>query len=86
MRKSQAYSLLAVELENWRLLPIEDVLSYVDGPVLVTTKVFSGEIIEIDISVRWQEKHKKQVCIKATAFGPSTWKTERIEESFIRDA
>lgn len=85
MHKSQAYALLAAELEAWRALPIRDVLAQLNCQALVKSKVFDGEIIDMEISVHWLDEYKKQICVQAIALGASTWKMERLEEAIVLD-
>jgi hypothetical protein len=83
MDRGQAYKLLAGRLNDLRTAGYGVLLSRVDQPATIETVHVDGEPIGLEIQVSWSSRKRGELCISATAAGPSTWMTQRLEESFI---
>lgn len=81
MHTSDAYAALVQELEAVKQLSAPDLLALVDAPPSRRDFDISGERIEIEVSVAWRDNTRRSVRITGHARGPSTWRTEHLQES-----
>jgi hypothetical protein len=83
VNRGDAYKLLAVRLNELRNADFEALLARVGQPPTSDILEINGESIVVAIEVLWAKQVNGPLRVRATAFGPSTWMTERLEESFI---
>lgn len=86
MDRVKAYSLLAAELERWRMLPRSQVVGLSGKPPSVTSATIGDVLISIEICISWANAHQTKLRVAATAYGPSHWQTERLEEAIILES
>jgi len=84
--RAKAYATLSEELERWRRLPFVDLASLVGDPPSVRSVVVGGEVIDVEVVVRWAGAEPGAIRVEASANGPSCWRLERLEESVIVSA
>jgi hypothetical protein len=80
MRRSDAYALLAKELEHWRSVMPEHLTAAIEKPVISRYADLAGERVLIETRVTWVDSRHEAVMIEAEASGPSHWHTERVVE------
>jgi len=80
VERTDAYAILAAELESWRQRPFHEVSRMVGMPAAARTVRLKGEDLSLTVTVRWSDDRQRGVLIEVTADGPSTWKLERLEE------
>ncbi len=81
--RDRAYSVLARELERFRILPRQDLVRYISGPVIERMEWDGAEPLTIEIRVDWADEEAGSIRIRATSNGPSCWRLERLEESVV---
>ena len=81
MDRIRAYALLVAELERWRLKPRQEVAALAGGPAVSVSDVVGDESVSIEVKVRWADDRHTRLRVEAVAYGPSTWKLERLEEA-----
>lgn len=81
MRTSDAYAVLLRELEAIRTLPETELIALVGRAASTRVVDVSGEPIEIECQVAWQDKTHGAVRVTAHARGPSTWRHEHLQEA-----
>ena len=81
MDRIRAYGLLAAELDRWRALPRSEVVGRLGKPASTTSTVIGDVLISIEVRVSWNDARKTRLRVVATAYGPSHWQTERLEEA-----
>jgi hypothetical protein len=79
----EAYAKLATELERWRCLPFDDLVSLVGASPSVTSVSIGAEVIDVEVCIRWAEAKPGAILVEAVANGPSCWRLERLEEAVI---
>ena len=83
MERGEAYKLLAARLNELRASGYDTLLPRVDQPAAADDVQLGGEPITVAIEVSWANRKHRKLRVSATAFGPSTWKMERLDESFV---
>jgi hypothetical protein len=83
VNRGDAYKILADRLNALRSAGYVGLLSRVDQPAIVDRVSLHGEEIELDIVIRWADQKRRRLQICGSASGPSTWMTQRLEESFV---
>jgi len=81
MKKSDAYQVLAAELESWRRLGYSALTEQVGQPAVTKSVPLGQEEISVQVRIRWADAERRSIRIEATADGPSCWRLERLEES-----
>jgi hypothetical protein len=81
MDRVGAYGLLAAELDRWRTLPRSEVVGRLGKPASITSAVLGDVLISIEVIVTWANGRQTKLRVAATAYGPSHWQTERLEEA-----
>ncbi len=66
-------------------MPRQEVTLRVGEPAIIESILIDSELVHIELSVHWNGSTKNRLLVKAIAFGPSHWKTERLEEKMILD-
>jgi hypothetical protein len=82
VNRTDAYKLLAARLEELRGAGYDSLLPRVNEPARSETVRINGEDIVVDVGVSWADEKHRTLRVSATAFGPSTWMMERLDESF----
>jgi hypothetical protein len=62
-------------------LPFDDLVDLVDAAPYVKSVAIGSEVIDVEIRIRWANPGRSAVRVEATAYGPSCWRLERLEES-----
>jgi hypothetical protein len=83
VNRGDAYILLAGRLEQLRGEGYDALLSRVGQAATSETVRVKNEEITMEVGVFWADKKRRTLRICATASGPSTWMTERLDESFV---
>ncbi len=81
MDRVGAYSLLAAELDRWQTLPRSDIVGRLSKPTGIISAILGDVSITIEVSVSWADPRHTKLRVAATAYGPSHWQTERLEEA-----
>jgi hypothetical protein len=77
----RAYDELAADLEHFRRMPYGELARCVgDPPVERSVETEDGPLI-IEVTFAWVVAGKEGVRISATAYDPSWWRLDRLEES-----
>jgi hypothetical protein len=84
--RAEAYAKLTAELEGWRRLPFNDLVSLVGASPSVTSVPVGAEVIDVEVRITWAEAKPGAIRVEAVANGPSWWRLERLEESVIVSA
>ncbi len=83
MDRGDAYKLLAARLNELRANGYDTLLPRVGQPAAADDLQLGGEPITVAVEVTWAGRKHRRLRVSATAFGPSTWKIERLDESFV---
>jgi hypothetical protein len=83
MDRIRTYALIAAELDHWQRMPRLDLLARLDRPAEITSAMIGDTTTSLEVSVRWEDESKTKLRVQAIAYGPSTWKMERLEEAII---
>jgi hypothetical protein len=81
--RAEAYAKLTAELERWRRLTFDELVSFVGALPSVTSVPLGAEVIDIEVRIRWAEDKPGAIRVEAVANGPSCWRLERLEETII---
>ena len=79
MSQGDADGFLASRLERFRSCGYDALLPLVDGPTISETVRWNAEDVVVAVAVRWEDEGRRTLCIRATASGPGTWTTGRLE-------
>ncbi len=80
MNRSAVYAELAAELSSWQALPHVELLERTNQPTISRTIESPEGPITIEVQARWTNNERKIVRVSATAYGPTSWHTDRLEE------
>lgn len=83
MNRGDAYKLLSTRLEALRGEGYAALARRADHPGVTETVRIGDEQVEVEMVVRWQDRVHGTLRVSATALGPSTWMTQRLEESLV---
>jgi hypothetical protein len=83
LNRGDAYGLLSNRLEQYRSRGYDALHSLVDEPAASETVQLNGEDVVVDVAVVWKDKKRGTLCVWATAYGPSTWRMERLDERIV---
>lgn len=83
MNRTDAYAILSRELAKYQQLGYEWLASTIGEPPYKLDEVVRDETISIEIQTHWNDPKKVGIRIEATAYGPSTWRFERLEEAIV---
>ena len=83
MRPQDVYPILCDELRKWQSNLYAQLREMIDSESFTTVFEMAGEPIAIEVSVEWADPHKKDLRIIATAFGPSSFRLEKMSESVL---
>jgi hypothetical protein len=82
MDRTNAYAMACKELRSFEAMSYEDVVSLVGQPPKRST-VLVGELEwTVEVRVDWQDQFAGIAEVVATIEGPSSWKLERLVETF----
>jgi hypothetical protein len=77
----RAYAELTADLERFRRMPYGELARRVGGaPVERSVETKDGPL-RIEVTFGWALAGKDGVRVTATAYGPSWWRLDRLEES-----
>jgi len=82
MNRGDAYEILATRLNKLRAEGYDALLLRVGQPARSDTVQVNGESVMVEVEVSWADRERGKLQVCATAYGPSTWMTERLGESF----
>jgi hypothetical protein len=85
MNNVEAYKLLAAELESWRRRPFAELRACIAAAPVATEFQVGPERLTIEIRAFWADETRRTIEIVATAYGPSTYRLERLEERVTVD-
>ncbi len=85
MLAGHVYESLARALEDWRTRSPSVLAEQVGRPPEVTELLLSGEAVRVETAASWADPERRAVLIKAVAYGPASWHTERVSESLRVD-
>jgi hypothetical protein len=83
MDQMRAYAELAADLDRYRQLPYGELARRVDGPSVERSVDCLEGPLTIEVRFRWAGSEGSAVQISASAYGPSSWKLERLDEVVI---
>ena len=83
MNRGGAYKLLTSRLGELRSRGYDALHCRVGQPVTSDVVELVGEPIVIEVEVTWADRELGTLCVRASALGPSTWRMERLDESFV---
>jgi hypothetical protein len=83
VNQGNAYREVAARLERFRACGYDALMPLVDGPTISETVRVAGEDVLVEVAVRWEDEKRRTLCVRATAYGPSTWETQRLEERIV---
>lgn len=81
MNRTDAYAILAAELESWKRLGYSALTKRVGEPITTRSVPSGQEEISVRVQVRWADEPHGAVRVEATADGPSSFRLERLHES-----
>lgn len=81
MHTPDAYAILIRELEAIRQLSAAELLARIGAAPIRRVFDISGERIEIEVSATWRDNTHRTIRVTGHARGPSTWRTEHLQES-----
>jgi hypothetical protein len=83
MNRSDAYAILSRELAKYQQLGYERLASMIGQPPCQFEEIANDETVVIEIRTLWNDPKEVGIRIEATAYGPSTWRFERLDEAII---
>jgi hypothetical protein len=83
VNRVDTYRLLSARLNELRGKGYDLLLSRVGQATVSEIIQVNNEDVVVDIAVFWADKKRRTLRVCGTAFGPSTWMMERIDESFV---
>ena len=83
MNRGDAYELLAAKLNKLRAVGYDALRVRIGRPAVSETVRVNGEPVVVDLEVVWVDRKCGTLRVCGTASGPSTWRMERLDESFV---
>ena len=83
VNRGDAYGILCDKLNALRGAGYSPLLPRVGQPTRSEALQINGEPVVVDLDVFWADRKQDRLRVRGTALGPSTWITQRLEESFI---
>jgi hypothetical protein len=81
MDRMRAYAEIAADLERFRRLPYEELARRI-GDLPIERSVESQEgPVTIEVCFGWEGAEGGPIRVSATAYGPSWWRLDRLEEA-----
>lgn len=80
MQTADAYYALSKSLQAVVARPLEELMALVDVTLVAQTVKVGDEDAEIEVRVRWADRHRSSLEITGVLRGPSTWHHQRFEE------
>lgn len=80
MLAGEVYPVLAKLLEEWRLKSSAELAAWVAREAWTGEALVHGEVLNVEVGVKWADSMQAEVIVEAVAYGPSHWLTERVEE------
>jgi hypothetical protein len=77
----RAYAELAAELERFRQMPYGELARFVGGPAVERFLETADGPLRIEVTFGSEAAGKEGVRVSATAYGPSWWRLDRLEET-----
>ena len=81
MDRVSAYAELAAELERFRRMPYGELARRVGGPPVERSVETTDGPLTIEVTFGRALTGKEGVRVSATAYGPSWWRLDRLEET-----
>jgi hypothetical protein len=81
VNRTDAYAILATELQSWSQLDYSALVKHIGQPVTPKSVTAGQEEISVRVQVRWTDSKRRSVRVEATADGPTSWRLERLVES-----
>ena len=83
MDRGHVYKLVAERLNSLGSGQYETLLARVDEPEEIETITLNGELVIVSTAVRWEDKKSGRLRVLVSAYGPSSFRIERVEESTV---
>jgi hypothetical protein len=83
MHRADAYALLSREPARYRELGYDHLATLVGSPPVTRRVITGGETIKLEIRLERNDPNGHDIRIRATAYGPSTWWLERLDEQLV---
>jgi len=83
MNRGDAYNLLSPLLNGLRGEGYNALVLRVDQRATSQTVWVNGEPVVVETQIIWNDRETRSLHLCAAAYGPSTWKFERLDESFV---
>jgi hypothetical protein len=77
----RAYAELAADLEQFRRMPYGELARRVGNPPVERSVETKDGPLKVEVTVGWAVAGGDGVRISATAYGPSCWRLDRLEET-----
>jgi hypothetical protein len=77
----RAYAELTAELEGFRQMPYGELARLVGGPPVERFVETTDDPLTIEVTFGSAAAGKEGVRVSATAYGPSWWRLDRLEET-----
>ena len=82
MNRGKAYEILTPHLNTFCTAGYSALVHQV-GTTLTETVDAEGEPISIEISVQWADQKRRSIRVEAIAYGPASFRLERLVESIV---
>jgi hypothetical protein len=79
----RAYAELAAELERFRRMPYDELFRRVGGSPVERSIETKDGLLKIEVTFGRAAAGEDGVRISATAYGPSWWRLDRLEETVV---
>jgi hypothetical protein len=77
----RVYAELAADLERFRRMPYGELPRHVGEPPIERSVATEAGPLKVEVKFGWTGTGKDGVRVSATAYGPSWWRLDRLEES-----
>jgi hypothetical protein len=81
MRRAAAYEVVVQELERWRCLAPDALITQAGAPPLIRGIEIDREPVSIAASASWRDESRTKVRVEVSANGPSR-QAHRVRDSF----
>jgi hypothetical protein len=79
--RMRAYAELTADLERFRHMPYGELARHVGGPPIERSVKTKDGPLKIEVTFGWAVAGEDAIRVSATAYGPSWWRLERLEET-----
>ena len=80
MNKASAYAALAEELSRWQMMSVDQLVELIGRePTRMEIELPEGSV-QLEVTVHWRDHKHRVLAVRAIAYGPAHWHTERLQE------